>query len=587
MKDFCKLVNELFAASENKARQLDLLKKYFASQDPENGAWAVYLLKGQKEQKGNKGSSVLIKMSGLRRLAEKEAGISSWLFDQCQAETNDLAETIALLLPEPEDSQGQELRLSELMSTVYGSYLKKSDKELRAIKKAEVVLDEIGQEDLIAAAWKKLAFDERTLFNKVLTASFKSPVLESDLARALAASPNCKADYFELALKLCENSIPCNFIPCKDNYLKLLEKSGDDCEASFPMSFEVHQELEQGEFDSFIKKLDLKDWTCEWNWAGIRAQLVISKSHKRISIWSCGGELLNSYFPELVAEAEKLACDAVVEGMIIAYKDLDPLPYSSLKRRLAEKRPGERLLKETPVVFMFFDLLKEAGVELSSKPLEERRARLKNLLSGRNRISSQREYEQLMLFSPCVLRLSPLLKISHELDFQHSSDLGHYLSQARKMKVAGIVLKPKESSCKSKEPKNSYVIRLDDLKLDAVLVASQPLSNRKDSGFLHTFALWRNSELLPVARLRSTGADSNLTEAENLLLSKFIDENTLEKFGPVRSLKPELVFELSFRDFELSRRHKAGISLYAARIMRLSSKEAQDANKLSDLFSMV
>ncbi|HJO36178.1 MAG TPA: cisplatin damage response ATP-dependent DNA ligase, partial [Gammaproteobacteria bacterium] len=303
------------------------------------------------------------------------------------------------------------------------------------------------------------------------------------------------------------------------------------------------------------------DWQVEWKWDGIRAQLV--RREADIALWSRGEALITERFPEVVEAAGTLPAGVVLDGELLAWQD-EVLPFAALQRRLGRKTLTPRLLREVPVILLVYDLLEQAGEDIRPLPLQVRRARLADLLTD----------------APPALRLSP------RIEAPDWPALAKLREQSRARRVEGFMLKRHDSPYRAGRRKGEWwKWKIAPHTLDAVLTHAQPGAGRRSNLYTdYTFAVWDEQDrLVPIAK-----AYSGLTDMEIAELDAWIRQHTRERFGPVRAVEPQLVFELAFEGLAPSRRHKSGIAVRFPRILRWRRDlDAQDADRLADIRQLI
>ena len=302
---------------------------------------------------------------------------------------------------------------------------------------------------------------------------------------------------------------------------------------------------------------DIDDWQLEWKWDGIRAQLL--HSAEGVVLWSRGEERMDGRFPELEAAALALPVGSLLDGEILAWRD-GPLPFVQLQKRINRLRPGPKLLAECPLRFVAYDALFDGGHDLRTQPLQARRERLTALIDA---------------------AAQPRLGLSDTLQPSDWAAAEAMRRSARERGVEGLMLKRRSAPWQAGRKRGHWwKWKLDPLSIDAVLIYAQAGHGRRATLYTdYTFALWDGDQLLPVAK-----AYSGLDDAEIARLDRWIRAHTLERFGPVRSVTPELVFELGFEGVNLSSRHKSGVALRFPRILRWrEDKPAREADQLVEL----
>lgn len=508
-------------------RKVAALREYFATVGPEDAAWTVYFLSGRKPKR-------LVRTGDLRRWAGEEAGVPEWLFDECYESVGDLAETIALLLPEPE--QSSDAPLTEWIARL---------NDLRNRTPEE-------QRTIVVSSWRELDPRQRLVWNKLITGAFRVGVSQTLVIRALA-------EVGGLTPAVVAHRLMGNWEPTPEFYASLLSQATADADVSRPYPFCLAHPLE----GSPAELGDPRDWLAEWKWDGIRAQCL--RRSGTTAIWSRGEELVTERFPELHEDAAKLPDGTVLDGEIVAWTEGAVMPFGALQRRIGRKTVSKRLLAETPVRYIVFDLLESEGVDLRREPLRERRRRLETLLA----------------VSSATARFMPS-PIETAADWDA---LAARRAESRGRNVEGLMLKNLASPYGVGRVTGMWwKWKIDPHTIDAVLIYAQHGSGRRAGLYTdYTFGLWNDGELVPFAKAYSGLSDEEIREVD-----RFVRANTLEKFGPVRRVKPELVFELAFENIQLSTRHKAGIAVRFPRMVRWrKDKIAAEADTLEGVKTLL
>ncbi|HEY4773082.1 MAG TPA: cisplatin damage response ATP-dependent DNA ligase, partial [Steroidobacteraceae bacterium] len=277
-------------------------------------------------------------------------------------------------------------------------------------------------------------------------------------------------------------------------------------------------------------------------------------------LWSRGEELITERFPEATAAAAALPEGTVLDGELVAWRDGAVQPFALLQQRIGRKRLTPTILKDIPVRFLAYDLLEHHSTDVRALPLRERRARLEALLAD----------------APQFLQLSPLVPASGTWQ-----ELAQLRAQSRERSVEGLMLKLLESSYGTGRERGAWwKWKIEPYTFDAVMLYAHPGHGRRSNQYTdYTFGVWREAELVPVAK-----AYSGLSNAEITELDRWIRSHTLEKFGPSRAVEQTQVFELAYEGIAASNRHKSGIALRFPRILRRrSDKSAAEADTLADL----
>jgi len=255
----------------------------------------------------------------------------------------------------------------------------------------------------------------------------------------------------------------------------------------------------------------------------------------------------------------------VVDGEVLPWRDGRPLPFAQLQRRIGRKTLGPKILSEVPVVLLAYDLLEIGGEDVRERPLRWRRERLEALLAR----------------SPAAARM-PLSPVVRAEDWD--GVLAAY-RDARERGAEGLMLKRADAPYGVGRKRGPWwKWKTEPYTVDAVMVYAQRGHGRRASLYTdYTFAVWRAGELVPFAK-----AYSGLTDAEIRKVDSWVRRNTLERFGPVRTVKPELVFELAFEGIQRSPRHKSGVAVRFPRILRWrTDKPPEEADSLETILEML
>ena len=303
---------------------------------------------------------------------------------------------------------------------------------------------------------------------------------------------------------------------------------------------------------------DVNDWQAEWKWDGIRGQMI--KRNNELFIWSRGEDLMTDKFPEYYILKDKLPNGIVLDGEIIPAKGGKPLPFALLQTRIGRKNITKKQLEEAPIAFFAYDLLEMNGEDWRNKPLSERREALEKVVKESN---------------------NPTLLLSDVIEYSSWDKLAKIREGSRDAGAEGLMLKNKHSVYKvGRKVGDWWKWKIEPLTIDAVMIYAQKGAGRRSNLYTdYTFAVKDGDKLVPF-----TKAYSGLTDKEFNEVDAFVKRNSLEKFGPVRTVKPELVFELAFEGIAASNRHKSGVALRFPRILRWrKDKPVDEINTLDDL----
>ena len=546
MKAFAALYRELDATTSSLAKQA-ALQRYLRTAAADDSAWAVYFLAGGKPRQ-------LVPTKLLRLLAQEAAGLPEWLFDESYEAVGDLAETISLLLPPPTETH--DLGLAAWITQRLLPLRKLAPEELTATLRAQ---------------WPQLAVEERLVYFKLITGSFRVGVSRLQVTQALAAVG--ALDPKRVAQRLMGYT-HIGGLPSAADYAGLIAPENDSelnqktSGQPYPFFLAHPFNLPLDQFDAVLGPP--AEWIVEWKWDGIRAQLV--KRAGVVSLWSRGEELVTDRFPELAVMGEALPDGTVLDGEIVVWREDRVQPFAELQRRIGRKTLGPKLLREIPVVLLGYDLLEWEGRDLRMQPQHERRQRLDALIA-------QVRHPQLIA--------SPLLEGASW------ADLARQRETARAMGVEGMMLKQRHAHYgvgRTKDVGTWWKWKIDPLSVDAVLIYAQRGHGRRASLYSdYTFAVWDGPPDAPERRLVPFAkAYSGLTDVEMGRVDAVIRKTTIESFGPVRSVKPTLVFELGFEGIARSPRHKSGIAVRFPRMLRWrEDKPVVEADTLETLEALL
>ena len=555
---FAQLYARLDATTSSNAK-LAALQDYLRDAEPADAAWAVYFLAGGRPRQ-------LVPSRQLRELAMQRAGLSDWLFEESYSAVGDLAETIALLLPEATSTSEDGLAV----------WVEQKLLPLRGLPPDELAMR-------LDALWAQLDRQSLMVSIKLITGAFRVGVSKLLVTRALAAI--AEVDAKRVAQRLVGYTDLSNR-PTAASYQRLIAAESEDEHAQrggqpypFFLAHPLQRPLE--EFDASLGSPG--DWLIEWKWDGIRAQLV--KRDGQLWVWSRGEELISERFPELQELAPLLPDGTVIDGELVVWRHApeatarqgelmaaaadEPAerlndqveeqlerfgiqPFALLQQRIGRKTLSRKLLEEVPVAVLAYDLLEWQGEDWRSHPQHQRRAQMEQVVAS------------------CA---SPRLMPSPLLHGDTWQALAEQREASRSLGVEGMMLKARESAYgvgRSKDVGVWWKWKIDPLSVDAVLIYAQRGHGRRASLYSdYTFAVWDGAPGDPERRLVPFAkAYSGLTDEEMRKVDAIVRKTTVEKFGPVRSVTPSLVFELGFEGIARSPRHKSGIAVRFPRMLR-------------------
>ena len=553
MKLFTRLFTTLDATNRTNEK-VAALEAYFRAAAPADAAWALHFLCGRKVSRA-------MTSTQFRALAREESGLPAWLFDECYDAVGDLAETVALLLPESISTL--DLTLSELVS-----------QRLLAMHTAT----EATRRELLLRTWRELRGAERLVWNKLITGGFRVGVAQTLVVRALAAVAGIEPP-------MMAHRLIGRWAPTAAEFLRLIHESDSGAEeVARPYPFFLASPLE----DTPASLGEIADWQAEWKWDGIRAQVI--RRGGEVLIWSRGEEIVTDTFPEIAEAAAALPEGTVLDGEILAWSGDAPQPFAKLQRRLGRKTVSARTRAAFPVVLLAYDVLELAGADLRMRPLAERRGILEKVIADaplRPVAKTARGVWETPDLFPIVEPARPplALRLSEVLRPANWDELASMRLDSRARQVEGIMLKRRTSPYGvGRQRGDWWKWKIEPLVLDVVLINAQLGHGRRASLYTdYTFAVWDDGKLVPVAK-----AYSGLSDAEILQVDAFVRANTTDKFGPIRAVKPELVFELAFEAVQESTRHKAGLAVRFPRMKRWRrDKKPEDADTLENLRALM
>ena len=546
MKAFADLYARLDATTSSNAK-LAALQDYFRDASHGDAAWAVFFLAGGRPRQ-------LVPTKLLRELAIHASGLSQWLFEESYQAVGDLAETISLLLPQSESRSTEALAI----------WVEDKLLPLRGVPPDELI-------SRLLPLLNQLDRRSQLVCIKLITGSFRVGVSKLLVTRALSALLNIDAK--RIAQRLVGYT-DLKAHPTAEHFVRLTAldsaESEDERDPGQPYPFFLAHPLQIAiaEFDSQLGAPDR--WQIEWKWDGIRAQLVKRKG--QLWIWSRGEDLVTDRFPELAVLADHLPDGTVLDGEIVVWKDGRVQPFALLQQRIGRKSLSKKILENVPVAMLVYDLLESNAEDSRQKIQSVRRSRLERIVNE---------------CAQPQLRISPLLQGESWQDFERQR------TASRDLGVEGLMLKSRDAHYgvgRTKDVGVWWKWKIEPYSVDAVLIYAQRGHGRRASLYTDfTFAVWDTNDataerkLVPFAK-----AYSGLTDAEMREVDAIVRKHTIEKFGPVRSVMPTMVFELGFEGIARSARHKSGIAVRFPRLLRWRhDKPVEEADTLATLFALL
>ncbi len=533
MRRFAELFHRLDSTTRT-AEKVAALTDYFRETPAEDAAAAVAVLLGHRTRRS-------VTTGELRAWAAEASGIPAWLVEECHAVVGDLAETIALLLPDA-TRVGEPIGLATLIATTVEPLARLGPEEKR-----QAVLE----------TWGRLRREERIVWHKLLTGGFRVGVARTLVARGLAEVAGVDAATMSHRLMGMARFTA-------ETYRALLAAEDPGESPTRPYPFFLASPLEDDPASLGCRGA----WIAEWKWDGMRAQLI-RRGETRV-LWTRGEELASDAFPEIVEAAESLPDGCVLDGEVLAAAGGRLLGFQAVSRRAGRRRVTPKLLAEIPCVFAIYDLLEYDHADIRGEPLEHRRRLLEGIGLPEFRVPAAVEG---------TLFLSP------QVAGEDWEQLAAARDGSRDLGVEGLMLKRRSSPYRVGRPRGDWwKWKVDPLEIDAVLLYAQAGHGRRAA--LHTdytLGVWHDGSLVPAAK-----AYSGLSDAEIAEVDRIIRRTTLQRHGPVRVVEPTLVFQLAFDAVAPSKRHKSGVAVRFPRIARWRrDKRPDEAGRLDDLRAMI
>lgn len=525
MRHFADLINSLETTNKTNAK-IDAIIDYLERAPDEDKVWFIALFTGKKPKRN-------VNTNVMKEWALELTEFPFWLFQESYSSVGDLGETLSLILPPPQEKI--ELSLSQWMSDIVNL----KDK------------NEAEKKTFVLQAWNGLDYTERLIFNKLIGGSFRIGVSDKTLINALTKFSGQEAS----ALM---HSLMGKWQPDEVSFKELISAENVNTDNSKPYPFCLAYPLEKD-----LNELGQPDeWLVEYKWDGIRGQII--RRNDEVFIWSRGEELITEQFPEITEVVKAMKGNFVLDGEILAVKEGKVLNFNELQKRLNRKTLTKKMLAEIPIEVFAYDLLELENNDLREKPVSARRAMLEELLLNES---------------------AENIKLSQSIGFKKWEELNGIRENSRIVNSEGLMLKQKNTPYHSGRKKGDWwKWKINPFTIDAVLIYAQKGSGRRSAYYTdYTFAVKNEDKLVTIAK-----AYSGLTDKEIMEVSKFVTKNAIEKFGPVRTVKAELVFEIAFEGIALSNRHKSGVALRFPRIVRWrKDKTVDEIDNLEEIKKLI
>ena len=528
MRAFAALLDRLSFTPSRNAKRV-LMRDYLrGAPDPERG-WALASLTGQLTFDAAKPTFIRKAVE-----ARMDAELFRWSYDY----VGDLAETVALVWP-AQPGANREPALSEVVDA------------LRGAPRAQV-------QRLIEAWLDALDVDGRWALLKLLTGGLRVGV-SARLAKQAAAEMG------EVAVAEIEE-VWHGLSPPYDDLFAWLEGRGDRPSPEAHGRFRPVMLAQALDEAVDLARLAADDYAAEWKWDGIRIQAVSEGGIKRL--YSRTGDDISTAFPDVV---EALDFEGAIDGELLVMRRGRVAGFADLQQRLNRKAVTANLIADHPAGIRAYDLLAEHGEDLRGLDFATRRLRLQALIAG---------------------SASGRIDLSPMIDFETWEDLAAQRAdppEGDPRAAEGVMLKRWTSIYEHGRPKGPWFKwKRDPRLIDAVLMYAQRGHGKRSSFYSDfTFGVWNAGALTPVGK-----AYFGFTDEELKQLDKFVRDNTVDRFGPVRSVRAGrdfgLVLEVAFEGLQRSTRHKSGVAMRFPRISRIRwDKPAAEADALETLERML
>ncbi|MDR3692493.1 MAG: hypothetical protein P4L46_24135 [Fimbriimonas sp.] len=510
----------VLSESRSQTEWVEATANYLGGATPEDAAWVLNFLLGKRLKRQ-------LNKDRMETLAIMASGMPQWLFDECRKVARDTAETAALILPDPPAST---------RGSAFLSIAETMDKEILPLSG----MADRDRDGAVTRSWSCMSTSERLLYNRLILGSLRMKIPERLLVQAISRASGVSTTTIRLRL-----SRP--WVVSPDAYIALVAPETKETTLIASRPFGTSAPWNEARPDRGL----CSEWRAEWKWTGIRVQIV--RTGDRVLIWSRNGELLNNRYAEIEFACSRFPAGSVLEGHIVTY----------LAKPI--ERPEPRTAKSDILdrsALVVFDVLSAGSEDVRGRPHRER-MRLLDLIA--ESLPDPIHLDELdALNNPGARSLGGVLYAAQELVVRNWEDLEAALDTAREMNADGIMLKRRDATYgedQHGEP-GSYAWNAPSHIATAVLIYAERGQGPDPSQHLeYTLGVRRQSDWVPIAKVRS-----NLAEEERSQVETFVRQNTMERFGPVRTVKPELLFEVVFDDVTPSSRHKAGFTLKRPRL---------------------
>jgi DNA ligase-1 len=535
MKAFASLIRMLDSTNKTN-RKVAALADYFREASEADKVWTIAILSHRRPPRP-------VNTRLLREWAAELADIPLWLFEESYHIVGDLAETIALIVPFRGNTGTGLPGLAQYLE------------ELKGLKPET----EEDKKAYLQHHWPKLDYYERFVFTKFFTGGFRIGVSQKLMIRALSHATGIEEDL--LAYRLMGN-----WDPSTITFRELVLDPQEEEHLSRPYPFYLAYALEH----SLEDLGDTRDWVMEHKWDGIRAQVIVR--NQTLFVWSRGEELVTESYPEFRTLARLLPDGTVLDGEILPFPMGQIGSFNDLQKRLGRKKVSRSLLEKVPVILRAYDLLEWKGSDIRHREF-----------SYRNKLLAE-------LVKPLADDPGIPLDLSQAMNIPAWDAARKEQECSREKRSEGLMLKRKNAPYQVGRKKGDWwKWKVAPMTIDAVLTYAMRGHGRRSNLFTdYTFALWDEKENGQRELVTFAKAYSGLTDAEFREVDAWIKQNTLERFGPVRSVTPTHVFEIAFEGIARSKRHKSGIATRFPRMLRWRrDKTIDQANSIADLEHLI
>lgn len=524
MREFARLFHHLDSTSNTPAR-IEAITNYLNTTDERSAMHAIAIMLGRRPKRTATTRS-------MRKWATEVTGIPDWLFEESYQMVGDLGETISLILPAHRESETKPLH-----------YWMDFLAEMQQMEKE-------GKKERIVEAWRELGQEELYVFCKLVAGGWRFGVKAKTLTQAIAL-------FSGRDINVVAHRLQGDWNAYDTSLTQLLEESATDKDSRpYPFHTSYSLDLTPEEIG------DIGEWSAELKWEGIRGQVIYRGGE--LYVWDRREELVTHKFPEYSALRSCLPEGTVIDGEILCYKDEEPLPLQLLENRMGRKSIGKKTLEQAPVCLMAYDLLECNGEDIRHRPLQVRRILLEEIVNQ---------------------AAHPVLQLSDSVEAESWQELRELWEEARLMRCSGVMLKRKDSPYRSGRHRGDWwKWKVKPILVNAVLIyATRGQRGQAGSFDDLTFAVWKEDQLVPFAKV-----SQGLTPQEREEIALFVKNNTIERFGPVQSVSPEIVMEIAFENISRSSRHKSGVMVRSSRITRIRRDiPSRKAHSLQDLMSIL